>query len=253
MLLELKKKEKAKADIEPTEFKLFDSRFDVKTAKKDEFDGISQMDEGMSVVDEDEDTESQAEEVKQENIKVVKSGPIKVMEVDKPEAFRIADDRIDYVVENGESDRFSETELDESQESSAVGGIWEYAQKFEGDEKLNVLVETVVLVKEDKAVQVMSEEAKLEEMKRQDAKQNIKDLVDATISAWSSNPSMVKKQLDLQHAAMRMYKEQIEDLQYQLNLKKEEFEKRVGIDSIRSLEQKKKELERQNEGKNHKS
>lgn len=70
--------------------------------------------------------------------------------------------------------------------------------------------------------------------------------MNATISAWSSNPSMVKKQMDQQHQLLRAYKEQIDDLKYQLSLRTKEFEKRAGIDSLKDLETKKKELDRQN-------
>jgi len=52
--------------------------------------------------------------------------------------------------------------------------------------------------------------------------------------------------MDQMHSAIRLYKEQISDLRYQLNLKTKQFEKEAGIDSIRNLEKKKKELERQN-------
>jgi hypothetical protein len=92
----------------------------------------------------------------------------------------------------------------------------------------------------------MDEDAKFEEQKRLEERESIKNLVDATINAWSSNPSMVKKEMDQLYSAVRLYKEQISDLKYQLNMKTKQFEKEAGIESIRSLEKKKKELERQN-------
>ena len=74
----------------------------------------------------------------------------------------------------------------------------------------------------------------------------MKNLVNATISAWSSNPNMARKEIDKQYELIRIYKNKIEDLQLQLSVKSKEIEKKMKIDNIRSLEGKKKELEREN-------
>lgn len=170
----------------------------------------------------------------------------------KVDQFKIGDDRIEYEIGQDESDRFSESIVSQA-ESSQAEGLWEYAQKFDGDQNINLPAEnrpktpkTPITEYEDKSVQAMDEEGKLDAYRRMEERENIKNLVDATISAWSSNPSVVKKELDKQHELLRIYKDQISDLQYQLGLKQKDLEKSLGIDSIRNLENKKKELERQN-------
>lgn len=234
----MEEREKTKAEIAPSEFKLFDSRIDFKVEKKDEFDGMSEK--------EFEDTESVVS-----NKEETKQAPATHQSEDEsvdndiePAQIEIGDNRIDYKIDLEESDKFSQTEVSQA-ESSEVDGLFEYSKKFDGDQEINAPVEDEEL-KQDKGVQAFDVKLSHEEQKHLEEKQKIKELVDATISAWSSNPSMVKKQMDQQHTALRLYKDQIADLQYQLSLKTKEIEKRVGIDNIRDLEKKKKELERQN-------
>jgi ribosome-binding protein aMBF1 (putative translation factor) len=167
----------------------------------------------------------------------------------RPDQFKIDDDRIEYEVGQDENDKFSESIVSQV-ESSEVDWLWEYAQKFEGDQNINIpqndRPETPQAEYEDESVQAIDEEGKQENYRRMEERQNIQNLVDATISAWSANPSMVKKELDKQYELIRHYKDQISDLRYQLGLKQKDLEKSLGIDSIRNLEKKKKELERQN-------
>lgn len=227
---ELKRREKEKSGQAPSEFKLFDDRIEYKVEEKDEFDNESEIDQVH-------------EETKQGDIKDEEPEAI------KPDQFQISDDRYDYKVADQESDRFSETEVSVA-ESSQAEGLFEYAKKFDGDQALNAEpepeVRTVQTKTEDKAVQARDLQMTVEELKQIEAKAKIQLMVDATISAWSSNPSMVKKQLDQQNDIIKNYKTKIQDLEYKLSLKGKELEKEAGITSIRTLEHKKKELERQN-------
>ena len=135
-------------------------------------------------------------------------------------------------------------------------GMLQYAQKFEGDQNfwIPVKVENETRVNEkqmrDEEIQINSaqqiEDNKFEDSKHIEGSPNIKQLVDATINAWNACPSIVKKQLDQQYSVIKIYKEQIEDLQFKLGLRVKEFEQRIGVDSIKDLEKKKRELERQN-------
>jgi len=56
-----------------------------------------------------------------------------------PDQFKIGDDRIEYKINSEDSDKFSITDVGVSQaESSQVEGLWENAQKFEGDQNFNL-------------------------------------------------------------------------------------------------------------------
>lgn len=155
-------------------------------------------------------------------------------------------------LDKAESDAFSQSEVDEMQSStSEVAGIFEYAQKFDGDQHFRPQTppnhqESAISEDMKAEPKAQAEEDKYEESKQMEGSPNIKQLVDATINAWNSCPSIVKKQLDQQYSVIKIYKEQIEDLQYKLGLRAKEFEQRMNIDSVRDLDKKKKELERQN-------
>lgn len=234
---QLREKEKQKSSKAPTEFKFFDNRIDYKV-DKDDID--------FELSPEKDQLKEETKDVEPETPQSQKS------EVIKPDQFRIGDDRIDFQVDPSGSDKFSETDQESVAESSQAEGLWDYAQKFDGDQNIAPIdppePQNSKVSYSEKSVQVMDEDAKMEDMRKMEERKNIKSLVDATISAWSANPSMVKKELDKQHELIRVYKDQIQDLQYQLSLRNQEFEKRAGIDSIRNLEKKKKELERQNVG-----
>lgn len=235
---QLEERDSNKSKNAPSEFRLFDNRIDFKVEKKDEFDGMSEK--------EFEDTESVVsypEETKQATANIQPDDE-SIDENIGPDQIQLGDNRLDYKIDLEDSDKFSQTEVSQA-ESSEVDGIFEYSKKFDGDQGINTPEEDEES-KQDKSVQAFYDNLSHEEQKHLEEKQKIKELVDATISAWSSNPSMVKKQMDQQHTALRLYKDQIADLQYQLSLKTKEVEKRVGIDNIRDLEKKKKELERQN-------
>lgn len=136
--------------------------------------------------------------------------------------------------------------------TSEVAGIFQYAQKFDGDQHFRPPTpsESEISVANEEVKMDLArhpdEESKYEESKQIKGSPNIKQLVDATINAWNSCPSIVKKQLDQQYSVIKIYKEQIEDLQYKLGLRVKEFEQRMNIDSVKDLEKKKRELERQN-------
>ena len=242
LLEDIKVRNDSRPKLAPDEFKLFDNRIDFEVKKKDEFDGISQA----SATDNenfDNQNLSQSENASEQAI--------------DPQEFKLADNRFDYDAEklsDDGDDGFSVSEARKSFEGEKeVEGLFEYAKKFDGDQGINTWSENVDTEKDkNQATQVQEQyqtpkkAVTFEDQKNVEGSPDIKKLVDATIEAWNSCPSIVKKQLDQQHAALTMYKEKVSDLEYQLGLRNKEFEKRLNIDSVRNLEKKKKELEREN-------
>lgn len=147
---ELIKKQRQKSEIAPEEFKLFDSRVDYQVQNKNDFEAISQRGDESEASDQPDDVgiESQDQRFlsgKQSDVKsLLHKAPVEtIQESIKPDQFKIADDRINFEVDKDESDGFSITQQDQSEsESSQAEGLWEYAQKFEGDEKINVPQDT---------------------------------------------------------------------------------------------------------------
>ncbi|CAI2386601.1 unnamed protein product [Moneuplotes crassus] len=248
---ELLERNKGRPDLAPSEFTLGDNRIDYKVDKTQEFDALESDQEFPDTPEKKEETKEAPildEEPQEFTHRLDEPAETDDSQVLEPRQFKIGDDRIEFQVNPSQSDKFSETEdMRSVAESSQAEGLFEAAQKFDGDQNLN-LPDMVQPVASQASIGIQATAAELppEELKKIEERENVRNLVNATISAWSAHPDMARKEIDTQYEVIRKYKNKIEDLQCQLSLKSQEIEKKMKIDNIRTLENKKKELEREN-------